>query len=359
LRSGARALVVLLAAALLGGCGDDARPARDDTVAWKIVTEHVDEQTYQETGLDVLVPGARRALARGHRSTRYLTPAWSPDGRYVAFLGVVSLLEGLHVLSEDGSGVHRVVDGALEGFQDFSWSPDGTRLAFVGSCNPMEISERVEDCARGYVGVVSRDGGQSTVVARWVPEGAGYEARHATITLHGWSPDQRRLLYSVEEAGYSGDRLYAVDVDGGSPLVLADSREEGRLLDARWSGDGDLIAYGRGCDDDGCDIAVMEPDGSSKRTVWPGGRASLGPWLPDTSEVLLTLRGPDGGTSLLDVATGRSRLLSKEPLPLTTIGAGGETIGGLDGGKVVLLRPDGTFSTVKVGGLYGSDLWIR
>src|SRR5262245_43609251 len=57
-------------------------------------------------------------------------PAWSPDGRQIAF---VSVPPGgnfdIYVMNADGSGRHRLTDNpATDNFP--SWSPDGTKVVF-------------------------------------------------------------------------------------------------------------------------------------------------------------------------------------------------------------------------------------
>ena len=80
----------------------------------------------------VAVDGSRRQdLGPGD------TPAWSPDGRWIAYAGASAGLEyttrDLHLVAADGSGGRlRLTDAGEEQlFVSPTWSPDGPRLAFV------------------------------------------------------------------------------------------------------------------------------------------------------------------------------------------------------------------------------------
>ena len=86
-------------------------------------------------------------------------PAWSPDGRFVAFASS-RLGGGIYVVRQDGSGLRRLIPGAVS---DVVWSPDGRMLAYLG---------------RGGLYVASANGdGRSRILGRrysspaWSPDG--------------------------------------------------------------------------------------------------------------------------------------------------------------------------------------------
>ncbi len=56
-------------------------------------------------------------------------PAWSPDGRRIAFESDRDGNDEIYVMNADGSGVTRLTDNdAID--RSPAWSPDGRRIAF-------------------------------------------------------------------------------------------------------------------------------------------------------------------------------------------------------------------------------------
>lgn len=132
-----------------------------------------------------------------------LSAAWSPDGRWVAFLAFDRLGDiGLFLVRPDGSAEREVAYGAISG--QLSWSPDSGRIAFA---------------RRSGVILLEAQTSQEEELA------AGVDP--------AWSPDGMQIALS--RAG----RLYLVAVDGSGESFLTEGEAPA------WSADGQWIVFQR------------------------------------------------------------------------------------------------------------------
>ena len=110
----------------------------------------------------------------GSQGVRELSPAWSPDGRWVAYLSDRSGEYEIYVRPSDGTGQERRVttDGDIWRFP-LQWSPDSNMIAYG------DKKQRLR-----YVTVAT---------------GATTDVDHSTtndITSYTWSPDSRWIAYT-------------------------------------------------------------------------------------------------------------------------------------------------------------------
>lgn len=191
-------------------------------------------------------------------------PAWSPDGRRIAFLSVRHHNQDIYVLDLGSGQAHRVTHDPADD-REPAWSPDGRTIAFV--------SERSASGYFSQVYVVNADGSRERRLTHDVQ--AAYPA---------WSPDGRKIVFSYA----NGTSTYVVNSDGSGQRRLGPG-----ALEHRWSPDGRRIAYLDGSSGT-FQLYVMNANGTGKHHVARGARPS---WSPDGSKIAF-IADPAGGRSV-------------------------------------------------------------
>jgi tricorn protease len=135
------------------------------------------------------------------------SPAWSPDGRWIAYFSDAGGEYVLRLEPHDGKGETRSIALSGAGFyQDPKWSPDSKKLSFVDNSRAIYVVE----IETGRQVKVSSD-----VVYGPVP-----------ALNHAWSPDSRWLAYTRNTPTYFNQVLvYSLADDKSVPITdgLADA----------------------------------------------------------------------------------------------------------------------------------------
>ena len=150
----------------------------------------------------------------------YGPPIWSPDGRSIAFSGHVadftsgpSHRSAVYVVDVDRTDLRRLATRPAVGADGISWSPDGRYIAYVGLPDGTALPE-TDDEDPLYVDppldifVIGADGTGD----RNVTDSPAYENRPE------WSPDGLRLAFHVSANG-DQDRIATMRMDGATPLA--------------------------------------------------------------------------------------------------------------------------------------------
>src|SRR5439155_1145940 len=142
-------------------------------------------------------PAARRVEAPAS------APAWSPDGRWLAFASSRSGKRDVWRVALDGSPAERLTDVTGE-LGEFRWSPDGRRMAVTVSGAPVKYALRFR------VELVSPANGAVRPLAE------SFDRRPAIV---GWTGDARAVV--ISEARGTVSRLSALPADGGAAVDLS------------------------------------------------------------------------------------------------------------------------------------------
>lgn len=173
--------------------------------------------------------GNPRVLSRGLRAVH--DPAWSPDGRSLAFL--TEFPSALYIASVDGGSIQRLAESAYSG--SASWSPHGDRLVFSGVAG---------------LAVIDADG-----------------AHLRSLGLEGeqpaWSPAGSEIAFLGGCCLVNAKGVFLVDPDGALPARQIVSGEVDMPV---WAPDGQHLALVRGLRDDGY-VAVVRRDGADEHAL--------------------------------------------------------------------------------------------
>jgi Tol biopolymer transport system component len=265
------AAVLALASACTGD-NDPVGPRRQSPDPPSTATMELAFVSTRDGSAHIYVATANGSSVR--RLTRGEEPAWSPDGKRIAF-HVVSPVTGafqIRVINVDGTG-ERVL---TESGANAAWSPDGSRIAF----------NTVEGKPDAGIYVINSDGTGLRLLlgTEFEDPGAGdYPADPA------WSPDGKRIAFVRKDISWSKPwQVYTMNADGSSPRLLTGAAADQKPT---WSPDGMMIAFGSFRT-----IGTMNADGSGVR-LYPSQLGFEPDWSPDGQSLIYSsFSSPTGDT---------------------------------------------------------------
>jgi Tol biopolymer transport system component len=218
-------------------------------------------------------------------------PAWSPDGKSLAFTRSTDGRRSFHVyvMRADGSGVRQITHGRFD--ESPAWSPDGQWIAYASA---------------GSIRIVHPDGKGSRAILSyatlpsWTPRGRLSYSFHPEVSSDwpascrrasarcGWvfASDRdgrhRTPVLRGRDAHWSHDgRMIVFTPSNGGVAILANGKRRlfGHGYKANWSPDGAKIVYARlGMTAAGDAIWIMDANGRNAHRIMNG--ASDPAWRP-------------------------------------------------------------------------------
>ncbi len=199
---------------------------------------------------------------------RWLTtgsrPAWSPDGKRIAFYRDTNV----YVINADGSDEVRLSQGASP-----LWSPNGEQIVFVN--------------AQG-ISVMHADGTGVRTLLRHGVLNVAY-AGEVGMDKPAWSPDGSRIAFEhLGDFEILPSQIYVMNADGSKPFRLTNTPGDPRRFaesDPAWSPDGLSVvfwSYGYGITVSALSDRIPHALYSNFPTVAYGAKPT---WSPDGSTI--------------------------------------------------------------------------
>lgn len=218
-------------------------------VAYTVRTTDWDENGY-DTEIWLVRLGAEPFQLTYTNNGSSTSPAWSPDGRWLAFSADRGSKRQIHLIDPRGGEAWPLTE-EKDGVGGFQWSPDGTRIAFTRS-EPESDSDKkrvetygafaVEDneYRMSHLWMVELTDTRETVEAERLTESSEF-----TVTGFSWSPDSRQIAFGNQPDplinSWLGADISVLDVETRDIRPLIDA--EGSQSNPTWSPDGQWIAY--------------------------------------------------------------------------------------------------------------------
>jgi len=272
----------------------------------------------------------------GHRqflsSDKDRSPAWSPDGKYVAFLSTRDQAENardaagaqLWLLPTGGGEATKLTD-VKTAIRSFKWAEDGSRIFFVTEDAPSDAQKEARKNGDDaiYVDEGANGQGRNSFSSAWLITVADKQTRQLTtgeqiVTDLAPSPDGQSLAYIARPNNRRNFQnlaeVYVLNLATNQTTRLTNN--EAPEIRLAWSHDGSRVSY-LAPSDKGWELAedklfVQPPTGGAATVVSAGFNGDIGEyyWHPSDRTIVMStmLRGRQG-VSELDVATGRARTI--------------------------------------------------
>ncbi|MDE0503208.1 MAG: hypothetical protein OXI86_03925, partial [Candidatus Poribacteria bacterium] len=188
----------------------------------------------------------------------------------------------IYVMDEDGKNVVQLTDHPQVDATP-AWSPDGRRIAFSSLRD-----EPPNTHGNSEIYIMDADGGNPTRLT---------QEPNSVDTHPSWSPYGNQITFASNRHG-TGD-IHVMNDDGGNlrRITLDDTNRSPYDWAPAWSPDGRFIAFESSRGGRGSGLWLMSPDGTNPvKLVNPPGHDTTPTWSPDGKQIAFASRDGKNGT---------------------------------------------------------------
>ena len=270
------------------------------------------------------------------------SPAWSPDGRHVAFLSTRDQAENnrdapgaqIWLLRMSGGGEATKLSDLKSAVRAIRWAEDGSRIFFTAE-EPQTDAQKETRKNTGdgiFVDEGANGQGRGTFSNLWVITLADKQARQLTTGEHFIgdfrpSPDGKKIVYTRRPNNQRNQQYLAevFVVDTTSAVSTQLTKNQAPENNVAWSPDGKAVTYiapdTKAWELDQGNLYIHPLEGSGAPTTLSAnfaGDISQYYWHPSSKAIVLsaTVRGR-GGLYEIDLSTGRAKSVTTGDVSLS------------------------------------------